>query len=60
MNDNFRVGIAAFFGAGSPAASWFLNLGPFLDVLVTVGQLGVALVTILYILRKLKNAKVKK
>lgn len=60
MNDNIRVGIAAFFGAGSPATSWFLNLGPALDVLLTIGQVGVAAVTILYILRKWRNAKAKK
>lgn len=60
MSDNVRVAVAAVFGAGSPATNWFLNLGPVLDVLLTIGQVGVAVVTILYILRKRKNAKAKK
>lgn len=60
MSDNFRVAVAATFGAGSPITNWFVNLGPVLDVLLTLGQFGVAVVTVLYILRKWKNAKEKK
>lgn len=60
MSDNFRVTIAAVFGAGSPVTNWFVDLGPLLNVLLTLGQVGVAAVTILYIFRKWKNAKAKK
>lgn len=57
MSDNIRVAIAAVFGAGSPAATWFISLEPVLSTLLTVGQIAVALVTALYIFRKWRNAK---
>lgn len=60
MSDNYRVAVAAIFGAGSPAASWFLDLEPLLNVLLTVGQIGVAVVTVMFIVRKWRNAKAKK
>lgn len=60
MNDNVRVAIAAVFGAGSPATNWFLNLGPVLDIVLTIGQVGVAIVTMLYIVRKWRALKSKK
>lgn len=60
MSDNVRVAVAAVFGAGSPATNWFLNLGPVLDILLTIGQVGVAVVTMLYILRKWRDLKSKK
>lgn len=59
MRDNIRVAVAAVFGAGSPAANWFVNLGPLLDVLLTAGQVGVAVVTMLYIVRKWRALKSK-
>lgn len=60
MSDNFRVAVAAIFGTGSPATNWFLDLGPVLDVLLTAGQVGVAVVTTLYIVRKWRALKSKK
>jgi hypothetical protein len=60
MSDDFRVAIAALFGAGSPVVTWFVSLGPLLDVLLTAGQISVAVVTVLYIYRKWRNARNKK
>lgn len=60
MSDNFRVAVAAVFGAGSPAASWFVDLEPVMKVVLLVGQISVALATSFYIWRKWKNAKGKK
>lgn len=61
MSDNLKVGVASFFGTATPAVSWFLeNAEPVLQVMLVAGQVGVAAVTILYIVRKWKNAKITK
>lgn len=60
MSDNLKVAVAALFGAGSPTANWFLNLEPTLDVVLRAGQIAVAVVTVLYIFRKWKNARKNK
>lgn len=60
MSDNFRVAVAAVFGAGSPVVNWVLYFGPLLDSLLTVGQIAVAVATTLYIVRKWRALKSKK
>lgn len=56
-----KVKLAAVIGIGSPwLADLLLKLGPALDFAIKLGQVGVAVVTILYIWRKwrkLKNSK---
>jgi hypothetical protein len=56
--DWIKVKVAAAVGIGSP---WLLSLieraGPALDVIIKLGQAGVATVTILYIYRKWKKLK---
>lgn len=59
-NDNFRVGVAAVFGAGSPVANWFVDVEPALKVLLLLAQVSVAIATSFYIWRKWQNAKAKK
>ena len=59
-NDNVRVAAAALFGAGSPAANWVLDVEPTLKVLLLLGQIAVAVVTTMYIIRKWRNARNKK
>lgn len=57
-SENLKVGVAAVLGVGSPAANLVLdNLEPVLKLLLLAGQLGVAVVTILFIHRKWTNAK---
>ncbi len=56
---NWGVTIAAITGIGSPdVLNWvglIESLNPLLDALVRAGQIGVAVVTILYIYRKSKR-----
>jgi len=59
--DWMKVKLAAVIGIGSPwLAELLLRLGPVLDFFIKLGQIGVAIVTIIYIWRKiskLKNSK---
>lgn len=56
MKDNFQVSLAAMLGLGSPGLNLVLDIvNPVLQALFTVGQIGVAIVTIVYIYRKAKN-----
>lgn len=57
MKDNFQVSFAAMLGLGSPGLNLVLDIvNPVLQALFTVGQIGVAIVTIIYIYRKWKTA----
>lgn len=59
-NENIKVGVAAMLGFGSPATNLiFDQTEPILKLLLLAGQLGVAIVTILFIARKWKNAEKK-
>lgn len=56
MRDELKIYAASALGVGAPAANWFLDfVEPLLRVLVLGGQLGVAVVTILYIYSKWKK-----
>jgi hypothetical protein len=57
MSDNLRVAVAAVFGVGSPAATWFIEMEPALKVLLLLAQISVAVATSFYIWRKWRNAK---
>jgi len=51
--DNVKVYGAAAVGVGTPVANVFIDTAtPILSVLVTIGQIAVAAVTVLYIFRK--------
>lgn len=53
-----KVYTAAILGIGTPGFNGFLqSVGPWIEALIHLGQVGVAVVTILYILRKWKNLK---
>jgi energy-converting hydrogenase Eha subunit H len=54
--DENKIG-AALAGNLSLASvsNWFANLGPFLHLLLTAGQIGVAGVTIWYIIKKARQ-----
>lgn len=60
MSDNLKVAAASVFGTGSPIVHWFVNAGPTLEVVLTIGQIVVAVATALYIFRKWKNARAQK
>lgn len=53
-----KVKIAALTGVGVPFI-FVEHVGPVLDVLIKFGQFGVAVVTILYIYAKWRNARRK-
>lgn len=57
-----KVTFAALTGLGGPDAvsAFFNSIGPILEGLVRLGQVGVAIVTILYIYRRWKNSKNEK
>lgn len=58
---DIKVYAAAILGIGTPGVSgFFQSMGPWLEALVRLGQVGVAVVTILYILRKWKNLRKSK
>jgi hypothetical protein len=58
MNEQLRVYSAACLGFITPFLDGLLNIAePLLKVLLLLGQVGVAAVTILYILRKWHNAR---
>lgn len=43
-------------GFGSPAVSWFVDFAePIFRVILMAGQAGVAIITIIYIARKLRS-----
>lgn len=60
MSDNIRVAVAAIFGAGSPTATWFVEVEPTLKVVLLLGQISVAVATSFYIWRKWRNARAAK
>ncbi len=61
MPDWIKVNSAAVAGLVITSSSTvFEKLGPVLDVLIKVGQVGVAAVTIGYIYTKWRNARNKK
>lgn len=56
MLQDVKVYSAAFFGLSFPGLDLVINsLGPLLDALLVLAQVGVAAVTILYILAKRKK-----
>lgn len=58
MSDNLKVTAAAVVGSAAPASSWFFEVAtPWLGTLLTLGQIGVAVITILYIYRKWRSLK---
>jgi hypothetical protein len=58
--DLMKVKLAAVVGIGSPwLTDLFLKFGPALDFIIKLGQVGVAIVTILYIWRKWRKLKDK-
>jgi uncharacterized membrane protein YqgA involved in biofilm formation len=60
LKEHIQVSLAAIFGIGSPGINHVLEVAePIIQVALTVGQLGVAIVTILYIYRKWKQAAKK-
>lgn len=59
MTDTVKVSSAGFAGLLATSVGWE-NLGAVLDVLVRLGQIGVAVVTILYIYSKWKAIRASK
>lgn len=58
MNEQIKVYSAALLGVTTPFFDRCLGvMEPILKLLLLVGQIGVATVTILYILRKWHNAR---
>lgn len=58
IRDDIKIFAASAVGVGAPATNWFLDfVEPLLRIFVLAGQLGVAVVTILYIYSKWKNRK---
>lgn len=58
MNENLKVASASLLGLFSPTVGGLLGvMEPVLKILLLAGQVGVAAVTILYILRKWHNAR---
>ena len=60
MNDGKVYGMAILGTAATSVDSLISNLGPLLDILVRLGQIGVAAVTILYIYSKWKAIRASK
>lgn len=62
VNADWKLTLAAATGLGGPDAvsAFFNSIGPLLEGLVRLGQIGVAVVTILYIYRRWKNSKNEK
>jgi hypothetical protein len=60
MRELFNVGFLASANvAGSAVQNFFQGMEPLLHFLIGLGQLGVAVVTIWYIWRKIKASKQK-
>lgn len=61
MKEHLKVYSAALLGFSSPAVNLVVDaIEPILRVLLLLGQVGVAVVTILYIVQKLRNARDKR
>lgn len=61
MKDNFQVSLAALLGFGSPGLNLILDVvNPVLQVLLALGQIGVAVTTLWFIYRKAKNIRPKR
>lgn len=57
LKEHAQVSFAALLGVGSPGLNFVLDVvEPILRIGLFMGQLGVAIVTILYIFRKWKQA----
>lgn len=61
MNENLKVAWASILGIGTPAVNvnWFVSLEPFLKTVLFLGQIGVAIATIIYILAKIRKLRRK-
>lgn len=60
MKDNLQVSLAATLGIGSSGLNPVLDVvNPWLQALLLLGQIGVAVVTIWFIYRKAKNTPKK-
>lgn len=58
MIQDAKVYSAALFGFSIPGMNWFVHtLEPVLNAMVMLGQVGVAVVTILYIYSKWKKLR---
>lgn len=54
--DDVKIYAAGAVGAGAPAMNWFVNFAePLFQVFLLAGQTGVAIVTILYIWKKIRR-----
>jgi len=54
--DNLKVGLAAVVGVASPSTNWFVtDAEPVLRLVLLAGQIGVAVLTSIYIYRKIKS-----
>lgn len=58
-SDNVRVFIASFMGIGTPTPGWFIDMEPYLKVVLVICQVAVAVITGLYIFTKWRNLKKK-
>lgn len=59
--DWVKVKVAAVVGVGVPwLAELFVKLGPIIDFLIKLGQLGVAAATIVYIIAKWRKVRKEK
>jgi hypothetical protein len=60
LKEHLQVSLAAIFGIGSPGMNQVIEVAePVLRMALTIGQFGVAVVTILYIYRKWKQTAKK-
>jgi hypothetical protein len=58
--DNLKVSVAAIVGVATPATNWLIvSAEPVLRLVLLVGQIGVAVATIVYIYHKIVKAKSK-
>lgn len=61
MREAFNIGMLASANvAGSAMQNFLTNAEPVLHFLIGIGQLGVALVTIWYIVKKIRAKKLEK
>lgn len=61
MKNDAQVGVAALVGTAPAGLSFFLeNAEPFFRVLVQFGQVAVAVVTVIYIIAKIKAVRKSK
>lgn len=59
MKENIKVGFAAMFGLTSPNlfSIFFEHAEPVLKIALSLGQIGITIVTIFFIYRQWKNLK---